>query len=70
MQMQVVFLAGVEGNIRSASYLLVDRKPCLQYPTTHHSPTKQSTGLFCFTVRALSGLESLLFYYPQRQIPP
>ena len=30
------------------------------YRTAHHSPTKQSTGLFCLTVRALSGFESIL----------
>ena len=37
-----------------------------RYPTAQHSPTKQSTGLFCFTVRALSGFESLLFYIKQK----
>lgn len=43
-----------------ASALLVHPSLRLRYRTSHHSPTKQSTGLFCFTVRALSGFESLL----------
>jgi len=31
----------------------------LRYRASHHSPIKQSTGLFYLTVRALSGFESL-----------
>lgn len=35
-----------EGLQRTALLCLSTANLCLQYPTTHHSPVKQSTGLF------------------------
>ena len=39
-----------------------------QYPASHHSAKKASPGRFFFTLRALSGFESLLFFENKKGI--
>ncbi len=55
-----LFRRGRDDRMRIAlqSAVLCDRKLRLQYPHTHHSLKKQSTGLFFFTVRASLSFKS------------
>jgi len=56
---EVLFSGGEDGMIMLC--IISARRPkgfAFQYPSSHHYATKQSTGLFCLTLRALSVFES------------